>query len=919
MEYHKKKSNSKTKSPSSQNPSQTLLKNDNIEEEPLPKPKENGVENAKKLKEFIDNKDIESLSNLLNTENISKRTLNIGLCLALPKYYNNNKNQDIIECLLNRGAEVDSHFRYMEKDKSYTPKIEEKDNVSCLMYACLKVDVVLIDLMCHEKHDVNLKDKFGRNTLFYPLLSENGDNADVINYLLNFPYEINCKGKIDNGKGGYTIHTPLSLAATKNYTECVKALLKNKADPNFKTIPDEDTVLHIAVRNSNVEIVKEILKISNVSLEEKNKEGKTPCDIAVNQAQTEIYEIIVKKIKEVDRIKNINAKELLDEEEDEKKMKKDNVNNGNVSFESNGENKSEDNNIIDINDINEYNNENNEINNNENNNNENNNDNNNNENNNKENNNNNENNNNKNNKNNKSKSSYSKNIKKILKKYFNTSLSSLKQKSKKISSLEIQLKTEKPIPPFSNKIFNSNILNINKNIDPILTIDLSSEKIANIFSNLKEEKNNLIKQYEFHMNEIEENYKKKEIEYKNKIINLSNEINNLRKQLESSEKSYNNLKNDYINLFNRNVYLEQINNNNNNNNNGNNNNIEKNLNKANYLNKKFIKFEYKNTYLINSLTTDLKDYKDFVSMIIEKNHQIFDILIEKLKQATKETLPDYEVHLYGSHATSLCLPWSDLDVVLISNNNNNENNINNNPQILLNHLHENIRNKKWVKESKYISSANIPIIKLVTIDEYGNIPIDISIQDSKHFGLKCVDLVKNFITQYEHLKPIVLALKNIFKLADLNDPYKGGISSYGLILMIVYFIQRQKKINNNNNNNLGNLFFDIIYYYGIVFNFKEKIYVKLNEDDEDINNDINNLNLNTQLIIIDPLNPNNNVSKSCFQLINVKMTFLLCYISLKQDCECGCHYTGEGSDYNNLETPHNFLKRMFSNVKRFPY
>ena len=896
MEYHKKKSNSKTKSPSSQNPSQTLLKNDNIEEEPLPKPKENGVENAKKLKEFIDNKDIESLSNLLNTENISKRTLNIGLCLALPKYYNNNKNQDIIECLLNRGAEVDSHFRYMEKDKSYTPKIEEKDNVSCLMYACLKVDVVLIDLMCHEKHDVNLKDKFGRNTLFYPLLSENGDNADVINYLLNFPYEINCKGKIDNGKGGYTIHTPLSLAATKNYTECVKALLKNKADPNFKTIPDEDTVLHIAVRNSNVEIVKEILKISNVSLEEKNKEGKTPCDIAVNQAQTEIYEIIVKKIKEVDRIKNINAKELLDEEEDEKKMKKDNINNGNVSFESNGENKSEDNNIIDINDINEYNNENNEINNN--------------------------NNNNKNNENNKSKSSYSKNIKKILKKYFNTSLSSLKQKSKKISSLEIQLKAEKPIPPFSNKIFNSNILNINKNIDPILTIDLSSEKIANIFSNLKEEKNNLIKQYEFRMNEIEENYKKKEIEYKNKIINLSNEINNLRKQLESSEKNYNNLKNDYINLFNRNVYLEQINNNNNNNNNNennNNNNIEKNLNNVNYLNKKFIKFEYKNKYLINSLTRDLLDYQVFVSMIIEKNHHIFDILIENLKQATKETLPDYEVHLYGSHATNLCLPWSDLDVVLISNNNNNENNINNNPQLLLNHLHENIRNKKWVKESKYISSANIPIIKLVTIDEYGNIPIDISIQDSKHFGLKCVDLVKNFISQYEYLKPIVLALKNIFKFADLNDPYKGGISSYGLILMIVYFIQRQKKINNNNNNNnLGNLFFDIIYYYGTVFNFKEKIYVKLNEDDEDINNDnINNLNLNTQLIIIDPLNPNNNVSKSCFQLINVKMTFLLCYKSLKEDCECGCHYTGEGSEYNNLDTPHNFLKRMFSIVKRF--
>jgi DNA polymerase sigma len=29
-------------------------------------------------------------------------------------------------------------------------------------------------------------------------------------------------------------------------------------------------------------------------------------------------------------------------------------------------------------------------------------------------------------------------------------------------------------------------------------------------------------------------------------------------------------------------------------------------------------------------------------------------------------MPDYEVKLYGSHATNLCLQWSDLDVVLVN-------------------------------------------------------------------------------------------------------------------------------------------------------------------------------------------------------------------------------------------------------------
>jgi non-canonical poly(A) RNA polymerase PAPD5/7 len=67
--------------------------------------------------------------------------------------------------------------------------------------------------------------------------------------------------------------------------------------------------------------------------------------------------------------------------------------------------------------------------------------------------------------------------------------------------------------------------------------------------------------------------------------------------------------------------------------------------------------------------------------------------------------------------------------------------------------------------------------------------IDISIQDQKHYGLRCVELVRTFLKDYEVLEPIVLALKNILKLASLNDPYTGGLSSYGLILMVVSFLQ----------------------------------------------------------------------------------------------------------------------------------
>ena len=225
-----------------------------------------------------------------------------------------------------------------------------------------------------------------------------------------------------------------------------------------------------------------------------------------------------------------------------------------------------------------------------------------------------------------------------------------------------------------------------------------------------------------------------------------------------------------------------------------------------YLNKKFINFTYDLTYVFNCLSKDIKDYQQFVKEHIEREQSLYDTLINNIQFSVNESIHDYDVRLYGSHATNLCLPWSDLDVVLVPRNNNN---ININNQILLSQLYENLKKKDWVKDSKYISGASIPIIKLICDKSFNNMPIDISIQDERHFGLKCVELVKGFISQYECLKPLVLVLKNILKISNLNDPYKGGLSSYGLILMIVSFLQAQKRMEIDisiNEDNLGNFF-----------------------------------------------------------------------------------------------------------------
>ena len=113
------------------------------------------------------------------------------------------------------------------------------------------------------------------------------------------------------------------------------------------------------------------------------------------------------------------------------------------------------------------------------------------------------------------------------------------------------------------------------------------------------------------------------------------------------------------------------------------------------------------------------------------------------------------------------------------------------------------------------------------------------------------------------------------------------------------------------------MFYDFINFYGLHFDPSKYIIVAKSNDDENEDINFNGIQIGSDLMIIDPLNISNNVAKSCYQFCNIKMAFIICVITLKEDCECGCHYTGPGEEYNNLNIDHCFLKRIFNSVKRF--
>ena len=320
-----------------------------------------------------------------------------------------------------------------------------------------------------------------------------------------------------------------------------------------------------------------------------------------------------------------------------------------------------------------------------------------------------------------------------------------------------------------------------------------------------------------------------------------------------------------------------------------------------YLDQKLIK---------NSLKRDIIDYHTYMKNRTNEFEEINKKIIYELQKYINQINPNYKVLLYGSRATNLCLLWSDMDVVICNKNNSQNKNYD-----FLQKLTDNLNDKtSFIESIKYLNRAKVPVIKIITTKKYQNTMIDITMQTEQHFGIKCVNLVKEYLNKYEALEYLIFPLKTMLKMAELNDPYNGGLSSYALILMIVYFLKFEKNNGKNINiDNIGNLFYDFLFFYG---GRKNTNYLDMNIEISQ-KQKITSYN-NEQFFIIDPLNNENNVAKASYKYIEVKLIFLIALHILNEPCFCQCHYIKNDDEEKNIDLniQHNYLNKIFFGLKR---
>jgi len=208
------------------------------------------------------------------------------------------------------------------------------------------------------------------------------------------------------------------------------------------------------------------------------------------------------------------------------------------------------------------------------------------------------------------------------------------------------------------------------------------------------------------------------------------------------------------------------------------------------------------------LHNEILDFVEFVSQTpaeLEIRRQV----VRTIKDLILRCYPDAKVMVFGSTATGLNLPNSDIDLLVY------------NPQVrehtMISKITDALVRADACRSIDPIKHAKVPIIKLQ--DKKHGVNVDISFNRTN--GVYCVKLVKELLQKYPEMRPLLIVLKCFLKSRQLNEPYHGGVGSFLLTMMLCAFLQRQYKLGETDYMDLGKHLVDFFEFYGAKFNYED--------------------------------------------------------------------------------------------------
>jgi DNA polymerase sigma len=137
-----------------------------------------------------------------------------------------------------------------------------------------------------------------------------------------------------------------------------------------------------------------------------------------------------------------------------------------------------------------------------------------------------------------------------------------------------------------------------------------------------------------------------------------------------------------------------------------------------------------------------------------------------------------------------------------------------------------------------------------------------------HMGIQCCNFIIERLRMYPILEPLTLILKKFLAVRNLNQPFQGGLNSYGLIILIIAYLNQNFDENYGQDSMLSKAraLKGFLFYYGYQFDQNQFM---INSDQQIVLHQ----SYSSVLIIQDPLNPQNNIGKSTFNFDMIRAEF----------------------------------------------
>ena len=290
----------------------------------------------------------------------------------------------------------------------------------------------------------------------------------------------------------------------------------------------------------------------------------------------------------------------------------------------------------------------------------------------------------------------------------------------------------------------------------------------------------------------------------------------------------------------------------------------------------------------NKLNEDIDKFNSDIESMLKILRKIKEIIRNHFELIIKEIYTNNsKLEMYGSSLYQLDIESSDLDLSIVITNSNIS--LDSLVQYLLND-----KNKDLYLNINPIYTASIPIIKLemnylnlnddkinnlyeslitnnyykscIINNDYQNfkiIKVDISL---KSINYSQIDFINKAISNFPQIKPLIKILKKLLIYKNMNNSYKGGMSSYCLFLIMYSYLKIELNLDDNNYDN-ASLLLGFLYYYTNYIDFNYTIISPI-LDNPFI---ISTIPLQTIPTIIDPATMNN-AGKIIFRIIDVIKT-----------------------------------------------